>query len=758
MMSTEDPPPAPDRRIPRDASLAGHAALLGIELMALAIFAGPWPVIHGFSIDDAWIHQDVARTFARTGTLGYAPGEFGAGATSYLWAALLSLNYRWFHADPVAYTLAINIALYLGSCHLLLAMALRDGLGTHRVASPRIETAQAVLAVGLAAIGGNFIWFAFSGMEAPLVIFLSFLAIACVSAPLGGGRGPPITAGVATGLLALTRPEAIALGPILALASHRFGRRPRDTAFLVGCWAAAVVAYFGVNVLASGTALPATLGGRKWIWLGDAVGILRAFAVWDFVCAWFVRLRNFSLGTSSDVAMWIALAMAVAGAMRLVTVRSRGLLLVVAWTFIHVAIYMVMLPTLGHGGRYQPLLPPTYLLLVGIGSITLIEDLVWAGERLLRPARHWAWRLVEMASLTPWIALILVGLRDWSHDYAKSVTHIRATEIGLGPLVDALPPDATVASFDIGGIGFASHRPILDLGGLSDPHVADLLRAGTLWTYLRDKRIEYVAIPEEYDPRFPGALNFAYRLHLAANPAIELKLTRALQTPPSIWFPAIRATAGSAPRQALYHVRFTGQPGPEIADGSDASPAIEDTTHTLDLRARATLERSLRAMAAAKMPVRLSLVDAPSTDGSQTPERAWWIQLGAWGIQVDPPRGESRVTEAQLTALFSDRMRPYFDAPDLGAAALLSLHVLVESVQRWIDPKAQAMLVPAMPPGVTTDAKALLDALPVGLPCAVAALLVVWFLERWRKRGATPSLRLFGALRKARPVASSDVA
>src|SRR5450432_2924724 len=67
-------------------ALAAHLGVFASQIASLAAFAGPWRVIHGFSIDDAWIHQDVARSFAATGTLGYDGVRFGAGATSYLWA------------------------------------------------------------------------------------------------------------------------------------------------------------------------------------------------------------------------------------------------------------------------------------------------------------------------------------------------------------------------------------------------------------------------------------------------------------------------------------------------------------------------------------------------------------------------------------------------------------------------------------------------------------------------------------------------
>jgi hypothetical protein len=739
-------------RLSRKGTWLAHAALAALEVAALFFFAEPWPVIHGFSIDDAWIHQVVARTFAQTGTLGYAPGQFGAGATSYLWASLLAVNYRWLHVDPVAYTLALNVALYLGSGAMLLSMALRPGEARRPTSSPAIDAVKAVLVVALASVGGNCLWFVFSGMEATLVIFLSVAAIAAITDD-SPRRATRVTGALAAGLLALTRPETMALGPFLAVASSRLGKKPREVAFLVAVWAAAVVLYFGVNAAATGSPMPATLNGRKWIWVGDFEGRLRIFLLWDFVSTWIVRLRNYSLGTSANVALGVSLGLAAIAVVRLVRDRRWGLVLTVLWALVHTAIYAVILPTVGHGGRYQPLLPVVYLLLVGVGSVALLEEVTCAVERLLSRDLGRAGGLLPAASLVPWAALVLVGVRDWSHDYAKAVVHIRTTEVGLGTLVDALPPAAKVASFDIGGIGYASHRPILDIGGLSETGMAAMLKTGTIWKYLRDKHVDYVVVPEEYDPLFPGSLNFAYRLHLQENPAVALSLRHAIQSPPFVWLPAIRATAGSAPRQALlgalpairatagsaprqalYKIDFTGKPGIEPTSPATNAIDVSDPAGMLSLRARLWADRGVHALADAGIRVRLSVTPERSDDGASTPDDAWWIQMGPWGVAAEPPRGETRVRSAQLTPFMAARLRPYLEIADYGGATIVSLHALMDAVRLWTNPGAQALVPPAAIPGMGRDGDEVLGALPAGLPCAAAICGLAYVLMRVRRK------------------------
>src|SRR5262245_44722032 len=116
-----------------------HGAVLVFQVAALVAIAG-WDTLHGFPLDDAWIHQVVARTFAQTGTLGYAPGHHGAGATSYLWAALLAINLKSLHFDPVRWTLGINVVAALATGQLLFRLVARArpeamGEGVWRVTS-----------------------------------------------------------------------------------------------------------------------------------------------------------------------------------------------------------------------------------------------------------------------------------------------------------------------------------------------------------------------------------------------------------------------------------------------------------------------------------------------------------------------------------------------------------------------------------------------------------------------------------------------
>ena len=101
--------------------LVSRLVLAVVQAAAIAWFS-PGP---GLPLDDAWIHQVVARTFADTGTLGYAPGQHGAAATSYLWAALLAIDFKIRLLEPTRWALVLNGLAALATGQLLHSIILR---------------------------------------------------------------------------------------------------------------------------------------------------------------------------------------------------------------------------------------------------------------------------------------------------------------------------------------------------------------------------------------------------------------------------------------------------------------------------------------------------------------------------------------------------------------------------------------------------------------------------------------------------------
>jgi MYXO-CTERM domain-containing protein len=113
----------------------------------------------------------------------------------------------------------------------------------------------------------------------------------------------------------------------------------------------AVLAYAGGNWLLTGAPAPATLSGRRWMWLLAQDGLSPLVVAGQLLLMWCNRLAAFKLGIQSSPVFWPVLGLALLGAATLVRERRRGMGTVLAWVAVHLATYAVLLPAEGHGGR-----------------------------------------------------------------------------------------------------------------------------------------------------------------------------------------------------------------------------------------------------------------------------------------------------------------------------------------------------------------------------------------------------------------------
>lgn len=709
----------------RFAPAAPHLIVLAAQALGLLFFAAPMRVIDGFPLDDAWIHQVVARTFAQTGTLGYTAGQHGGAATSCLWAVLLSANFEFFHRDPVVFTLALNVALSLAAGQLLLlCFRSADARGG--------DALRSTASVALACIGGNFLWFAFCGMEANLVIVLS---LACIVAwtRVAGTRGA-VLAGAAAGALALTRPECAAMAPVVVLWTRPLGRTRGDAAWLLGIWLACLAGYFGVNLATTGHAMPATLAGRRWLWRSVNPGLSWFALLLDYLSVVAFHLRDYTLGTSATPAFWVGLGLAVFAYVHLVKEHRSPVALVLAWTGVHFGTYALLLPTPGHGGRYVPLVPLVYLAGVAYGSVLLVETALRFFERTM--AERWyrtAALTLGAGALAPWVGLVVVGVRDWRLDNVRATSHIRWTEEGMGPLVDALPAGAKVASFDIGGVGFRAHRPIVDLGGLSDAATAQYLRKGDLWRFLHDQHIDYVVIPIGFRERFPDITNFLYRLRLVENPALTLEPIGYRESPFETWMSGMQATWNSSPRQELYRLHWTGAAGPNPVS-SGTTHAVGDPDGLLTRRGRAQIGAALGMLSSEGAPLDLTVSDSPPATADRGDLDVWRVTMGPWGLAVDSP-GKDEALRGYVRATLADWVEPYLLAGDFDGASLAAVHAFALAWRAKKDHGFYPILPPVAAPSPGGTVWPMTASAPWGIPLAAVCAVLGMGLERLRRRG-----------------------
>ena len=265
---------------------------------------------------------------------------------------------------------------------------------------------------------------------------------------------------------------------------------------------------------------------------------------------WGDRLSEHTLALSSSrLLFWVTLGLSLGGAF--VVLRRRWIRFgsLVAWGATHIAVYMVLLPTAGHGGRYQPLTP------------ALFDGLAWIGL--------WSVALAVLTTLSTTgkarsVALVALGivlaaptwrsLQAWGHAQRDAVAHIWDTEVAMGRVVAELPSSAVVASFDIGGVGYFANRELIDLGALADSSLADALRDSDAWPMLDARNVDYVVLPEGYRHEFPDPWNFYWRLGLHKEPRERLVEVETFESPETVWTRGVEASLHGAPRQVIYRV------------------------------------------------------------------------------------------------------------------------------------------------------------------------------------------------------------
>lgn len=487
---------------------SGRSRLALLALLTALILSIYALVSHalGFPLDDAWIHQDFARTLAQHGSFAYAPDRSGAGSTSPLWVLLLApaqlipaaplwLVSLW--ADTLGALALFGLAWATGALvELWLA-----GVDT------RLRATASLLAGCAVITEWHLTWAALSGMETLLFVLLSMLLL------LGVGRNwHPVRLGVIAAGLTTTRPEGAVLALLVAVALALktspvpLSKRQRWQALLLYfvMYALWLVPLLVLNELAAGHPLPSTFyakgtyyalgGGELERLAGYALGVLQflwssppvvlsspgvVYLLWQARREW------------RDSTIWLALI----------------------WCIALIGVYAVHLPVVYQNGRYlMPVLP--VLLALGI-----------VGWMRLLLARRYA--LLPVALLALALALGLLSIGRGAGIYAANVRYINEYQVATALwLREHTPTSAVVATHDIGAIGYFSNRRVIDLGGLTQPEIVPLLSdQQALVAYLKAQHVDYVVMfPDWFPP--PRLLLLAvqkgevYRTHDPAIAAI----------------------------------------------------------------------------------------------------------------------------------------------------------------------------------------------------------------------------------------------
>lgn len=471
-------------------------------VLAVALLATGGVILRGYITDDTYIHLRYARHLLERGELAFNAGDPTYGCTSPLWVLCLALLLK-LGVAPLA------APVCLGAASALLALLLLDAFLVRLAFRPAWRLPLLLLCAGDA----WFVRWTWSGMETPLATAL-LLLLAWPAIARGAGRSegeaaplPParwLVWGMACGLAALTRPEFLLL------------------ALLAWPW----LAWRGQRPLVWRAALPAALGG------------LLTYGVW-LLYAWraFGRLTP---ATAAAKSYATTLAPAIVGPSLARSAAQLGATQAPLWLALAtLAVLAAATRGRGTGGGGRPGDPPdawprARLVVVGL-ALTWTAALVggyavkqvWVISRYVSPLSPLL--LLAMAIVAAglpalparwrrWRAAVLLGacLATLGANGWLLIHRVRPHAVGLArglreclvPLGQRIaretPPGAVVACLDVGALGWASERRILDLAGLVSPELLGAGRAQGFAAMVASGAWLDVAVPDYLVDRTDG--------------------------------------------------------------------------------------------------------------------------------------------------------------------------------------------------------------------------------------------------------------
>ena len=403
-----------------------HAAAL---LLALSVVVWATWVFRHYSVDDAYISYRIAENIARGAGFVYNPGQRFQVATSPLWALLLA-GAAFVGLDVPSTAQALSAAL------LFLAALLAAALPRPTVERPALP----LMAVPLF-VSTQVLLLACMGMETSLYLALATAAVTLACLRHHGA------AGLAVGLLGLTRLDGLLLAPWLGLLACARGDR-RAVRGLVSL-AVPMVLWFAFATVYFGTPLPVTLAAKR---------AQAASGLWGSGAIFVAGVGRWLGGMAHESALYLlVLPLALLGFLR----GPRGLAILGAHAGV-VTIGYGILDVPDYHWYYAPLVF-ALLAAAGWGAATLPR----------RPLALAAILLVTLANVGT------VARRRGMFPLAAAVDY------GVAGRELERRGDATVAAAEIGVLGYASGRPMCDWLGLACPAATPLLRSGHLELFLQ---------------------------------------------------------------------------------------------------------------------------------------------------------------------------------------------------------------------------------------------------------------------------------
>ncbi len=457
------------RETPMMNRLRWSSALITVLVAAAAYMAlNSFPLKNGiFPLDDAYIHWVYADNLAAARGFSFNADEPSMGTSSPLFVFLGALVV-FLGLDYYFYYLVSSAVFFLGSAILVYRILLRLLAVRWPQTAEGWRQAFAGLGALLFATNGNVVWYAMSGMETMLCLFLALLGL-----HLYLRRGWDWLTGIVFGLLLWSRITGLSLLAVL-FAADLVRRRPEWRGYLVTALVYAPCVLLSLEN--AGSLLPTNVAAKKMTYVDGQWSLDRFLSYLVSVVRYLAYLPAFRVLLAA-AATWAVAAPVVYLYRRYVRgVRAApalGIWIILGWGALHVAMYGLTFRTLLHHLRY---LADLFPVLAIAGTYAVFGAFA---------ARGRAASALGVAVLLALAAVSASNVRYWSALYLRNIEHMEDVYVPAARWIrDFTPADARVAAFDIGLLKHVSGRYVIDLGGLVDPAVHPFLKKRRCGDYL----------------------------------------------------------------------------------------------------------------------------------------------------------------------------------------------------------------------------------------------------------------------------------
>jgi len=538
----------------RRAETSWAIAIVAIGALIVACFGAKSARVAeapGFPLDDAWIHVRFAQNLAQSGCFAFNPGEPTAGSTSPLWVIVLA-GVSLASGGFVITAVYLGVLFYLlwGLCTYLAARRMFDAVGPAILAAlvvlVNVRVVWAALSGMEIPLAGMLAMAAAASFAADEARRSSVLP-SVVPANAGGHVNGPSDSESSKKSLGVADWRALATPALFGLASLA-----RPEAHLLFCWAVflriarscrrdtpireiirlvpyRMIAVYLLIVLpwhlfclwSSGSLLPNTFRAN-FRGLASRIfptGFYSYYARWLFVRdhPWIYWLMPLGVLATIRWTFWPArqnpsdkqpspylLALAQ---------------LSVLWAISYPAAARTILPMTRHYLRYMIPMTSFHAILAVVGLWALMQMLVslmsrWSLEgrengttmpvpdgqttggeppfkKQLSAKRQWAETALWIAISLAVVLSAAPGLGRWATLHGRNVYSINHQHVAMAEWVKAnTPPDAVIATHDIGALGAISGRRIVDLFGLVTPKM--IHRVNTIIPTLETSPVWYL--------------------------------------------------------------------------------------------------------------------------------------------------------------------------------------------------------------------------------------------------------------------------